>query len=162
VTLSPEAAGYGWLLDDFVRTVPGTRNTLVVSADGLLMAMSAGLSREDGDHLAAIVSSIASLAKGAALQLRGGDVRQAIIEMNGGFLFLMNVSNGAVLAVVAEVGCDVGLIGYQMELLVARTEQTLTPRLISEIRGHLPTGSTRGYLPAGDDRRPELSPLGVP
>ena len=43
--LSSEAANFGWLLDNFVRTVPGTRHTLVVSADGLLMAMSDNLDR---------------------------------------------------------------------------------------------------------------------
>ncbi len=40
MTLSTEATNFGWLLDNFVRTVPGSRHTLVVSADGLLMAMS--------------------------------------------------------------------------------------------------------------------------
>lgn len=44
-TLSTEATNFGWLLDNFVRTVPATRHTLVVSADGLLMAMSDNLDR---------------------------------------------------------------------------------------------------------------------
>ena len=59
--LSTEAANFGWLLDNFVRTVPGTRHTLVVSADGLLMAMSEQLDRTSGDQLAAIVSGMSSL-----------------------------------------------------------------------------------------------------
>ena len=100
--LSTEAANFGWLLDNFVRTVPGTRHTLVVSADGLLMAMSEQLDRTSGDQLAAIVSGMSSLTRGAARQLRAGEVRQAIIEMDNLFLFLMSVSNGSVLAVVAE------------------------------------------------------------
>ena len=142
--LSTEAANFGWLLDNFVRTVPGTRHTLVVSADGLLMAMSEQLDRTSGDQLAAIVSGMSSLTRGAARQLNGGNVRQAIIEMDNGFLFLMNVSNGSVLGVVAEANCDIGLIGYEMALLVSRTEATLTPQLISEMRGSLPVdGATR-------------------
>ena len=56
----------------------------------------------------------------------------------------MNVSNGSVLGVVAEANCDIGLIGYEMALLVSRTEATLTPQLISEMRGSLPVdGATR-------------------
>ncbi len=145
--LSTEAANFGWLLDNFVRTVPGTRHTLVVSADGLLMAMSEQLDRTSGDQLAAIVSGMSSLTRGASRQLRaGGEVRQAIIEMDQLFLFLMSVSNGSVLAVVAESSCDVGLIGYEMAMLVSRTEATLTPpQLISEMRGQLPPvdGATR-------------------
>ena len=142
--LSAEAADFGWLLDNFVRSVPGTKHTLVVSADGLLMAMSENLDRTSGDQLSAIVSGISSLTRGAAHQLEAGDVRQAIVEMDELFLFLMSVSNGSILAVVAESTCDVGLIGYEMALLVSRTEATLTPQLITEMRGQLPTdGQTR-------------------
>jgi hypothetical protein len=110
----------------------------VVSADGLLMAMSDNLDRTSGDQLAAIVAGLSSLTRGAARQLQAGDVRQAIVEMDELFLFLMSVSNGSVLAVVADTTCDVGLIGYEMAMLVSRTETTLTPQLVTEMRGHLP------------------------
>ncbi len=136
--LSSEAANFGWLLDNFVRTVSGTRHTLVVSADGLLMVMSDNLDRTSGDQLAAIVAGLSSLTRGAARQLQAGDVRQAIVEMDELFLFLMSVSNGSVLAVVADTTCDVGLIGYEMAMLVSRTETTLTPQLVTEMRGQLP------------------------
>ena len=136
--LSSEAANFGWLLDNFVKTVPGTRHTLVVSADGLLMAMSENLDRTSGDQLAAIVAGMSSLTRGAARQLHAGDVRQAIIEMDDLFVFLMSVSNGSVLSVVAEANCDVGLIGYEMAMLVSRTESPLTPQLVTEVRGNLP------------------------
>ncbi|MBX9246540.1 roadblock/LC7 domain-containing protein [Actinotalea ferrariae] len=136
--LSSEAANFGWLLDNFVKTVPGTRHTLVVSADGLLMAMSENLDRTSGDQMAAIVAGMSSLTRGAARQLHAGDVRQAIIEMDELFVFLMSVSNGSVLAVVADATCDVGLIGYEMAMLVSRTETTLTPQLVTEMRGNLP------------------------
>jgi len=142
--LSTDAANFGWLLDNFVRTVPGTRHTLVVSADGLLMAMSENMDRTNGDQMAAIVSGMSSLTRGAARQLRAGEVRQAIVEMDELFLFLMTVSNGSVLAVIAEASCDVGLIGYEMAMLVSRTEATLTPQLIAEMRNMLPVdGATR-------------------
>lgn len=143
-TTSNEPARFGWLLDQFVRSVAGTRHALVVSADGLLMAMSQGLDRTSGDQLGAIVSGISSLARGASQQLEAGPVQQAIVEMEKGFLFLMNISNGSVLAVVAESNCDVGLVGYEMALLVSRTEAGLTPQLIAEMRNQLPvSGPTR-------------------
>lgn len=137
-SMSTEATNFSWLLDNFVRTVPNTRHTLVVSADGLLMAMSQNLDRTSGDQLAAIVSGMSSLTRGAARQLQAGEVRQAIVEMENMFLFLMSISNGSVLAVVAESSCDVGLIGYEMAMLVSRAEATLTPQLVAEMRGALP------------------------
>jgi hypothetical protein len=139
-----EAADFGWLLDSFVAGVPGVRHTLAVSADGLLMAMSRDLDRTSGDQLAAIVSGMSSLTRGAARQLAGGEVRQAVVEMDDVFLLLMSVSDGSVLAVVADPGCDVGLVGYEMALLVSRAEAALTPQLVSQMRAQLPVhGSTR-------------------
>lgn len=143
-TMSTEAANFSWLLDNFVKSVPDVRHTLVVSADGLLMAMSDELDRTSGDQLSAIVSGMSALTGGAARQLGGGEVRQAIIEMDTMFMFLMNVSDGSVLSVVASATCDVGLIGYEMALLVSRTESTLTPQLVTEMRSRLPLhGATR-------------------
>jgi uncharacterized protein len=143
-TMSIEAVNFSWLLDNFVRSVPDVRHTLVVSADGLLMAMSDQLDRTGGDQLAAMVSGMSALNAGAARQLGGGQVRQAIIEMDAVFLFLMSVSDGSVLAVVADATCDVGLVGYEMAMLVSRTESTLTPQLVSEMRSRLPVdGPTR-------------------
>lgn len=136
--MSPEAANFNWLLDNFVKSVPGVRHTLVVSADGLLMAMSDEMDRTGGDQMAAIVAGMSSLTRGAARQLKSGEVRQSIIEMDTLFLFLMTISDGSVLAVVADATCDVGLVGYEMALLVSRTEVTLTPQLISEMRARLP------------------------
>lgn len=144
-TLSAEAANFSWLLDNFVKSVPDVRHTLVVSADGLLMAMSDDLDRTSGDQMSAIVAGMSSLTRGAARQLGAGDVRQAIIEMDAMFMFLMNISDGSVLAVVADASCDVGLVGYEMAMLVSRTEATLTPQLVTEMRSRLPVhGETRG------------------
>jgi len=146
-TMSTEATNFSWLLDNFVRSVTGVTHTLVVSADGLLMAMSDQLDRTQGDQLSAIVSGISSLTRGAARQLNAGEVRQAIVEMDSMFLFSMVVSDGSVIAVMADAGCDVGLIGYEMALLVSRTEQTLTPQLVGEMRARLPiSGATRATV----------------
>lgn len=145
-TMSTEAANFSWLLDHFVKSVPGVTHTLVVSADGLLMAVSDGVDRTSGDQLAAIVCGLSSLTQGAARQLRGGEVRQSIVEMDSMFMFTMSISDGSVLSVIADATCDVGLIGYEMALLVSRTEATLTPQLITEMRSRLPVA---GALRAG-------------
>ena len=149
-TLSAEAANFSWLLDNFVKSVPDVRHTLVVSADGLLMAMSDELDRTQGDQMSAIVAGMSSLTRGASRQLGGGDVRQAIVEMDAMFMFLMNISDGSVLAVVADAYRDVGLVGYEMAMLVSRTEATLTPQLVTEMRSRLPVhGETRAAASNG-------------
>src|SRR4028119_322242 len=108
------------------------------------MAMSDQLDRTQGHQLSAIVSGISSLTRGAARQLGAGEVRQAIVEMDTMFLFSMVVSDGSVIAVMADSSCDVGLIGYEMALLVSRTEQTLTPQPVGAMRSRLPiSGATR-------------------
>lgn len=138
-TPQSEPVRFGWLLDQFIKSVTGTRYALVVSADGLLMAMSSNLDRTSGDQLGAIVAGLSSLSRGAAQHMGCGPVQQSIIEMQQGFLFLMNISQGAVLAISADPDCDVGLVGYEMALMVSRTESGLTPQLIAEMRGQLPT-----------------------
>jgi predicted regulator of Ras-like GTPase activity (Roadblock/LC7/MglB family) len=126
------------LLDSFVTRVVGVQHTLVVSVDGLLMAMSSELDRTSGDQLAAIVAGLSSLTRGAARQLRAGNVRQLIVEMDAQFLFLMAISDGSVLGVVADAICDVSLVGYEMALLVERSESSMTPALIKQMRAGLP------------------------
>lgn len=136
---STDAVSFDWLLVNFVKSVAEVRHTLVVSADGLLMAMSEGLDRTAGDQLAAIVSGLSALTGGAARQVRGGRVLQGVIEMEDAFLFITTISDGSVLAVVSESSADVGLIGYEMTVLVNRAEAVMTPDLIAEMRNKLPT-----------------------
>ena len=109
----------GWLLDDLVHRVPHARNAVVLSADGLLMASSEGMNQDDGEHLAAVAAGIQSLAKGAGVRFGGGPVRQTIIEMQSQFMLVTVAGKGACLAVLAEEEADVGLIAYEMAMLVA-------------------------------------------
>ena len=137
-TLSPEARNLNWLIDNFVERVPGVLDAVVVSADGLLMAVSEGLDRDTADQVAAVAAGLQSLTQGAARIFEGGAVRQIIIDMEHGFLFVTAISDGSCLAVSAEAGSDIGLIGYEMALLVNRAETVLSPALIAELRTFVP------------------------
>ena len=59
--------------------------------------------------------------------------------MDGGYLFVTTVSDGSSLAVMCDPNCDIGLIGYEMSLLVERIGQVLTPALRAELHGMPPT-----------------------
>lgn len=114
-----------WLLDDLVDRIPEARRAAVLSADGLLIAASGGLSREDADHLAAVAAGFQSLAQGAGRHFGGGPVRQTIIEMESAFLFVTAAGQGACLAVLAADDADMGLVAYEMAMLVTRVGQYL-------------------------------------
>lgn len=115
-----------WLVDDLVERVAQARHAVVLSTDGLLIASSSALSREDGEHLSAVASGFQSLARGAGRHFGGGAVRQTIIEMETNFLFVTAAGTGACLAVLADEDADVGLIAYEMAMLVTRVGQYLS------------------------------------
>ena len=136
--LSKEAQNLNWLVSNFATSVPGAAHAIVVSTDGLLMAVSERLDRARADQLSAVASGLASLTQGAAKLFGGGQVTQTVVEMEKGFLLVMAVSDGSCLAVLAAPACDIGLIGYEMALLVARTGEVLTPELRAELQAALP------------------------
>ncbi|CCH20035.1 MULTISPECIES: roadblock/LC7 domain-containing protein [Micromonospora] len=114
------SADLTWLLDDLVGRVKQAEHAVALSTDGLLMASSQGLSRDDGEHLAAMAAGIQSLARGAGKRFGGGQVQQTIIEMQSSFLFVTAAGRNACLAVLASEDADVGLIAYEMAMLVTR------------------------------------------
>src|SRR5919202_2919 len=131
--LSREAQNLNWLVQSFVKKVPGVIHTIVVSADGLLMALSDDLDRATADQLAAVPSGLSSLTQGAARYFGGGSVNQTVVEMEKGFLFVMSISDGSVLAVLATLQCDIGLVGYEMALSAVVRERRSITLLCGEI-----------------------------
>lgn len=129
MTQGSDASDFSWLINDFVDRVAGVSHAVVVSSDGLLLVMSSALPRDRADQLAAVASGLVSLTQGAANCFMGGFVRQTIVEMEGGFLFVMSIGDSASLAVLAAPACDIGVVGYEMALLVARVGQVLAPEL---------------------------------
>lgn len=122
------SAGFGWLVDGFVERTAGVAHAAVVSADGLLLAASAGLPEDRADQLAAIASGLSSLTSGAARCFEAGEVVQTVVEMEAGFLLLMAVGDGSCLAALVDPAADIGLVGFEMTLLVDRVGQALDPR----------------------------------
>jgi hypothetical protein len=102
------------------------------------VAMSAQLHRDEADQLAAVTSGLISIA-GCIAQLADGDeVRQAVIEMGRGYFLGMTIRDGSVLAVLAAVDADLGVIGFEMARLVKQTGEILTPTLRQELQQALP------------------------
>ncbi|MFD3411088.1 roadblock/LC7 domain-containing protein [Streptomyces cyaneofuscatus] len=144
--LSTEARNLHWLLSNLVEEVPGVHSVTVVSSDGLMLLSSdpghhraneAGQSdgpRGSSADLATIVSGIGSLTVGAAKLMDGGGVKQTMVAMDEGSVFVMSISDGSLLGVHATPDCDMSVVAYHMALFVGRAGHVLTPELRSELR----------------------------
>ena len=109
-----------WLLDNLVDQVQHVQQALILSRDGLVVAASRGLTAEDGEHLSALAAGLQSLARGTGRHFRAGEVRQTIIEMEFAFLFVIAAGKGTCLAVLTSADANVGVIAYEMSMLVRR------------------------------------------
>jgi predicted regulator of Ras-like GTPase activity (Roadblock/LC7/MglB family) len=115
-----------WLLDSLVSRIEDVRQAIILSRDGLVVATSQNMNREDGDHLSALAAGVQSLARGASRHFGSGEVRQTIIEMESAFLFVMAAGQGTCLAVMSSADANVGVMAYEMAMLVRRLGKHLT------------------------------------
>jgi predicted regulator of Ras-like GTPase activity (Roadblock/LC7/MglB family) len=117
------AGSLDWLLDDLVSRVAQIDKAVILSRDGLAIGASAGLTRDDAEHLAAVSAGFQSLARGFGQHFSCGSPRQTIVELESAYLFVTAAGEGSCLAVLAGTGADAGLIAYEMALLVKRVGQ---------------------------------------
>lgn len=118
----------GWLLDDLASRVSHFQQAVILSKDGLVIANSAGLPRDDAERMSALAAGVHSLAAGAGQHFGVGAVRQTIIELEQALLFVTTAGHGSVLAVLCPADADAGLIAYEMALLVKRAGPHLESR----------------------------------
>lgn len=114
-----------WLLDDLVARVAEVTQAVILSRDGLAIGASTTLTREDSEYLCAAAAGFQSLARGTSQHFSGGHVRQTVVEMESAVLFVMAAGEGSCLAVLAAQGADMGLVAYEMALLVRCVGQHL-------------------------------------
>jgi len=127
---APSGPDLGWLLDDLGNRVEHLRQAVILSRDGLTVAASKSLSRDDAEHLSALAAGVQSLATGAGAHFGGGAVQQIIIELERAFLFVTAAGHGSCLAVLCAGQADPALIAYEMAMLVKRAG----PHLASQSR----------------------------
>ena len=120
MTEVPPYGELSWLLQNLDARVDHVRQAVVLSADGLTMGSSEGLGADDADHLSALAAGVQSLARGTGRQFGAGEVRQTIIEMDSAFLFVMAAGQGTCLAVLASADANLGVMAYEMAMLVRR------------------------------------------
>lgn len=127
-----QAQDLSWLVTDFTERVPDVAHAVVVSSDGVPLAVSDGILPDRLEHLSAITSGLVSLAKETARVFEGGAVTQTLVAMREGVLVIMAISDGSSLAVLAAVDCDIDLVAYEMTMLAEQAGSVLTPGMRRE------------------------------
>jgi predicted regulator of Ras-like GTPase activity (Roadblock/LC7/MglB family) len=101
------------LLEDLLNT-PRTRSVVLLSADGLAKSW-AGIETGAAETLAALASSVFSLATQSSKTFgTGGPTRQIAIDNDGSLLLITAGGHGSVLVVVADEDVETGLLAYAM------------------------------------------------
>ncbi|MFG3618688.1 roadblock/LC7 domain-containing protein [Nocardia sp. NPDC047654] len=115
-----------WLLTNLVTTTSGAEHAVVLSADGLALAGSDGFEREDLEHLAAMSSALHSLARGVGTRFAKGPLHQTVVELEHGYLLVTEAGHGACLALLTDADADLGLIAYEMNVIVGQVREHLS------------------------------------
>jgi uncharacterized protein len=126
-----------WLLGRLCDTVPGIRQAVVVSSDGLALAKSEGVDRETAERLAAVSSGMIGLAYGSAGRFGAGPVSNVIVEMQNGWLFVTGIRDGSLICCLTEKDIDMGAIAFEMSIFVQRVGDSLTAEVREELKALL-------------------------
>jgi predicted regulator of Ras-like GTPase activity (Roadblock/LC7/MglB family) len=121
-----------WLVTEFTTRVEDVAHAMVVSADGVPLALSAGIPAAAVEQFAAITSGLTGLMQGAARAFEGGAAMQALVEMDDGLMFVKVISDGSSLAVLAAPECDTSQVSYEINRLVGAVGERLTPAVRAE------------------------------
>ncbi|WP_034268823.1 roadblock/LC7 domain-containing protein [Haloechinothrix halophila] len=122
------------LLTDFAQRVDGVAHAVIVGYDGLPLAASAELPRDQAEQLAVIASGLMYMAGNAAKCFTGGAVNQTVVEMERGYLYLMSVHDGAVVAALASPRSELATVAYEIAVLTDSLVDRV-PRASQQARG---------------------------
>jgi predicted regulator of Ras-like GTPase activity (Roadblock/LC7/MglB family) len=122
-----------WLVTDFTMRVADVAHAIVVSADGVPLALSAGIPGQAVEQFSANTSGLTSLIRGAAQIMEAGQPLQALVEMDRGLMFVRAISDGSSLAVLTAPECDTRQVSYEMTRLVEAAGELLTPAIRMQV-----------------------------
>ncbi|MBC2866713.1 roadblock/LC7 domain-containing protein [Streptomyces mexicanus] len=122
-----QRANFDWMLKELHDSVPGIEMIVVLSADGLRIARYGG-EPDSADRVAAACAGLQSLAGAVAVEIPDSDGRMklVVIEIDGGYFYLMSAGANAYLAVLADVRTEPGTMSAHMRDLVVRIGSHLT------------------------------------
>jgi hypothetical protein len=117
------------ILAGMLARTPGAAHAVLATADGVSVAVSAGLPPDRAEQLATIGAGLLSIADGAGVMMGTGGPRHVIVEMYGGLLLAAPVAPRVVLSLLAACDADRERLGFE----VAQFAGQLGP-LVAHIR----------------------------
>jgi predicted regulator of Ras-like GTPase activity (Roadblock/LC7/MglB family) len=141
MTDDTHGGGLDWLLDELLCRLSRADRAIVLSADGLLIGRSSNMSRDEADQLSAVASGFQSLSRSTGRYFGGGAVRQTVVEMENSFLVVTSAGSTAYLALIAAADADMGMVAYEMNLLIRQVGTYLSSRPRGDVQM---TGAGRG------------------
>jgi uncharacterized protein len=100
------ATGVGPLLDELAAALPGAEAVVLLSTDGLELAMSTATSPAAATNLSAVAAGLHAIADAATRNNGGRRVDQSVVEMDYRMLVVLPVATGALLAVLFDAVTD--------------------------------------------------------
>jgi predicted regulator of Ras-like GTPase activity (Roadblock/LC7/MglB family) len=119
--------GLDQFITGFTERVPNVLHALVVSPDGVPVAVSDRIQPDHLEMLSAITAGFISLACGAGRILDCGAVTQGLVAMERGTLVIMAINDGPILAVLTTAAADLDLVAYEMTMLLEQAGSIVTP-----------------------------------
>ncbi len=113
------AADPARLLDEFVAGTTGVIGGVLLSADGLPIAASRLLSREQVERTAALASSLIALGNAVAREFDGGAFEINILQTARFYYLYRNVGEHGGLALFAERTCRLAVVGDALHHLAS-------------------------------------------
>ncbi|WP_433755604.1 roadblock/LC7 domain-containing protein [Nocardia sp. CA-135398] len=131
-----------WLLDDLVTRLVGVHYAVLLSTDGLLLARSTSIDRDNAERFSAMSSTLQSLARSAGSHFGVGRARQTVIELDHAFLFVTAAGDNACIALLAAETAHMGMIAYEMN------------QAVQSVGTHMSVDKRSGELHRVDPKRP--------
>jgi uncharacterized protein len=137
--MNSAAENLNWLVSRFAEQVVAVKQAVVVSSDGLPLAVSDHVERETAERLSAVASGMIGLAYGSAGRFGAGAVSNVIVEMERGWLFVTGIRDGSLMCVVTNKDADIGTLGYEIAVFADRAGDVLTPTVRTELKSLMMT-----------------------
>ncbi len=102
------------ILKDLEAATPDVEGSVVVSADGLVMA-SAMPAEVDEDRVAAMTAALLALGERTAGELDRGEMDQIFVKGAAGYVVIMNAGRDAVLGALCRADAKLGMIFLDMK-----------------------------------------------
>jgi predicted regulator of Ras-like GTPase activity (Roadblock/LC7/MglB family) len=114
------ATGAGPLLDQLHGQLPGTEGVVLLSTDGMELAMSCGTRTDRAAQLSAVAAGLHAIAEAADRNNGGRRVDQSVVEMDYRMLVIVPVTGEMLLAVVFDAVSDLSGTRERIATFAAR------------------------------------------